>query len=91
MHAEAMPDEDGVIMAGQLGPRYRTPKQLGQYTQNVYVRIEDFSGRYERAVKCGPTVLVEPSGQFCGDRRYGIEDPEGHRWYFAQGIAATVS
>ena len=29
-------------------------------------------------------LVVFPTDTFYGARRYGAEDPEGHRWYFAQ-------
>jgi hypothetical protein len=41
---------------------------------------------FERAVYAGAVVLEKPTDQPYGDRRYGVEDPEGHRWYFAQAI-----
>lgn len=91
MHAEMMVDEDGVIMMGQPGAQYRNPKRLGQHTQNVYVRITDLDKHFEQAVKCGATILEKPTDQLYGDRRYGVEDPEGHRWYFAQSIGAAVA
>ncbi len=89
VHAEMMLGEDGIIMMGQPGPQYRNPKHLGQHTQNVYVRIEELDRHFERAVKHGATILEEPTDQPYGDRRYGVEDPEGHRWYFAQSTAAA--
>jgi PhnB protein len=87
MHADMKVGDDGVIMMGQMGPQYRNPKRLGQHTQNVYVRVEELDKHFERAVKAGATVLDKPTNQPYGDRRYGVEDPEGHRWYFAQSIS----
>jgi uncharacterized glyoxalase superfamily protein PhnB len=88
MHAEMSVGEEGVIMMGCPAPPYRNPKHLGQHTQNVYVRVdEDLGKRFDRAVQAGAVVLEEPADQPYGDRRFGVEDPEGHRWYFAQSIA----
>ena len=78
-----------VDLMGHPGPQYRNPKHLGQHTQNVYVRIENLDEHFERAVKCGAIILEKPTDQPYGDRRYGVEDPEGHRWYFAQTTAGT--
>ena len=88
-HAEMILGEDGVILMGHPGPQYRNPKHLGKHTQYVYVRIENLDEHFERAVKCGATILEKPTDQPYGDRRYGVEDPEGHRWYFAQSISRT--
>jgi uncharacterized glyoxalase superfamily protein PhnB len=85
-HAEMTLGEDGLILMGWPGPQYRNPKRLGQATQNLYVRVEDLDKHFERAVQAGAVVLEKPEDQPYGDRRYGVEDPEGHRWYFAQAI-----
>lgn len=89
IHAEMQVGDDGAIMMGQLGPQYRNPKHLGQHTQNVYVRVEELDKHFERAVKVGATVLEKPNDRPYGERRYGVEDPEGHRWYFAQNISGA--
>lgn len=87
VHAEMTLGDDGVILMGCPGPQYRNPKRLGQHTQNLYVRVDDdLDGHFERAVHAGAVVLEKPTDQPYGDRRYGVEDPEGHRWYFAQSI-----
>lgn len=87
-HAEMTFGADGVIMLGGVAPPYRNPKRLGQHTQNVYVRLDEgLDGHFECAVRAGAVVLEAPADQPYGDRRYGVEDPEGHRWYFAQSIA----
>ncbi|MEJ0036033.1 MAG: VOC family protein [Gammaproteobacteria bacterium] len=85
-HAEMALGETGVVMMGWPGPGYRTPKQLGQITHNVYARIDDVDTLFERATKAGATVVERPADQPYGERRCGLEDPEGHRWYFAQPL-----
>jgi PhnB protein len=85
-HAEMMLGETGLLMLGWPGPGYRNPKQLGQVTQNLYVRIDNVDALFERATKAGAAVLERPADQPYGERRCGLEDPEGHRWYFAQPI-----
>ena len=86
-HAE-MEFEGAVIMMGHPGPQYRNPKHLGEATQNLYVRVEDIDRHFERALRAGAVVLERPADQPYGDRRYGVEDPEGHRWYFAQSTSS---
>ena len=85
MHAE-MEHEDGVLMLGCPGPTYRNPKALGQATQSLYVYVDEVDEHFERARAAGAKVLEKPSDQFYGDRRYGVEDPEGHQWYFAEHV-----
>jgi PhnB protein len=77
---------DGVIMLGCPGPDYRSPKRVGHVTQHLYVYVDDVDKHFEHAKGAGATILAEPEDQFYGDRRYGVEDPEGHHWYFAQHV-----
>jgi uncharacterized glyoxalase superfamily protein PhnB len=75
-----------VILMGCPGPQYRNPKRLGGVTQYLYIRVADVDRQFQRAVQAGAVVLEEPADQPYGDRRCGLEDPEGHRWYFASSI-----
>ena len=86
-HAE-MELADGVIMLGCPGPDYQNPKRVGHVTQNlyVYVDVDDVDKHFEHAREAGATILNEPEDQFYGDRRYGVEDREGHHWFFAQHV-----
>ncbi len=84
-HAE-MELADGLIMIGCPGPDYQNPKRLGHVTQNLYVYVDDVDKHFEHAKRAGATILNEPEDQFYGDRRYGVEDREGHHWYFAQHV-----
>ena len=84
-HAE-MELADGVIMLGHPGSDYRSPKRLGNVTQHLYVYVDDVDKHFEHARGAGATILAEPEDQFYGDRRYGVEDIEGHHWYFAQHV-----
>jgi PhnB protein len=84
-HAE-MTLDDGLIMLGHPGPDYQSPKRLGHATQLVHVYVEDVDGHYERAREAGATIHAEPEDQAYGDRRYDAEDPEGHRWSFAEHV-----
>ena len=84
-HAE-MELGDGVVMLGDPGPGYRSPKRLGQSTHLVHAYVEDVDAHCARARKAGATILAEPEDQAYGDRRYDAEDPEGHRWSFAQHV-----
>ena len=76
-------------MLGSPGPDFKGPRALGHVTQNLYVDVDDVDKHYARAVAAGATIIEEPKDTFYGARRYGAEDLEGHRWYFAQDLAAT--
>ncbi|MEJ1964609.1 MAG: VOC family protein [Gammaproteobacteria bacterium] len=89
VHAEMSLADDGLVLMGWPGPQYRNPKRLGQATQSLYVRVDDVDVLFQRAVELGAVVLEKPADQAYGDRRCGLEDPEGHRWYFAQTLART--
>jgi len=79
------------IMMGYPGPKYKNPKRLGQATQNLYVNVLDVDKHFARAKKAGAKILEEPQDTFYGQRRYGVEDPEGHQWYFAHDIKGSGS
>jgi PhnB protein len=74
------------IFMGHPGPEYKSPKRLGQGTQQVHVYVDDVDEHFERAREAGATIVSEPKDQAYGDRRYDAEDPEGHLWSFAQPV-----
>ena len=84
----AMKLGDGVVMMGGPGGKYRSPKRLGQATQSLYVMVDDADKHFARARKAGGKILEEPQDTEYGHRRYGMEDPEGHQWYFAHELKA---
>jgi PhnB protein len=84
-HAE-MTLEEGVIMMGDPGPDYRSPKELGALTAQVHVYVDDVDAHYERAKAAGATIVSEPQDQAYGDRRYDAKDLEGQLWSFAQRV-----
>jgi uncharacterized glyoxalase superfamily protein PhnB len=89
-HVEMTVEDDGVVMMGSPGAGYLNPKHLGRYTQNLYVRVPDLDQHFARAVAAGAVVIEQPADQPYGDRRYAVEDPEGHRWYFAASCAPAI-
>jgi uncharacterized glyoxalase superfamily protein PhnB len=80
---------EAALMLGSPGPDFKGPRALGHATQNLYVDVDDVDAHYARAVEAGARIIEEPKDTFYGARRYGVEDLEGHRWYFAQDLAAT--
>lgn len=76
-----------LLMFGSPGPDFKGPRAIGHWTANLYVDVDDVATHYARAVKAGATIIEEPKDTPYGARRYGAEDLEGHRWYFAQALA----
>jgi uncharacterized glyoxalase superfamily protein PhnB len=84
-HAE-MEFQGERIFMGHPGPEYKSPKRLGQGTQQVHVYVDDVDEHFARAKDAGAVIIAEPTDQEYGDRRYDAEDLEGHRWSFAQHV-----
>ena len=70
----------------KFGPTYQNPRRLGHVTQNLYVTVKGVDKRFARAKNAGAKVLEEPLNTPYGHRRCGVEDPEGHQWFFAEPI-----
>ena len=102
-HGARMPAPDGrtshatmklgsaLIMMGRPPAGYRNPKRLGQTTQSLYINVTGVDRHFERAQKAGAHILEAPADTEYGHRRYGVTDPEGHEWYFAQVIRRRKS
>ena len=82
----AMKLGDGIVMMGEPGGKYKNPRRLGEATQSLYVMVDDADKHFTRAKKSGGKILEEPADTEYGHRRCGIEDPEGHQWYFAHEL-----
>ena len=77
---------DQIIMLGEPGSHYESPKKRGGATAGVHVYVDDVDAHYERAKAAGAEIQMEPTDQPYGDRRYDANDPEGHNWFFAQRL-----
>jgi uncharacterized glyoxalase superfamily protein PhnB len=82
--------QGGLVLLGRPGGSYRNPMRLGQTTQNLYVYVDALEPHFERAKRAGAKLLTSIEDTFYGDRRYGVEDLEGHHWYFAQKVKAIA-
>ena len=72
---------DAVLMLGSAMPPQNAPKKA---CLSVYVK--DCDATYKAALSAGGRSIQEPADQFYGDRNYAVDDPEGHRWYFAEHV-----
>lgn len=94
-HAE-MEVGEGLIMLATPTPAYRGPKrhretcvaarewsEVPWVIDGVLVQVDDVDAHFDRAKRAGAAILSEPEGE-PSERRYRVEDLEGHRWYFTQ-------
>ena len=86
MHAEMQVEDSVVMLSPTAGSEvWRSPRSLaGSVTQTLYIYVDDVDAHFARARSAGAEVIAEPEDMFWGDRTYVAEDPEGHRWTFAQ-------
>jgi PhnB protein len=86
MHAELLIGEDGLVMLGQAGEGFSSPRTLGVYPPSmVHVYVDDVDGLHARARDAGAEV-TELEMSPAGDRRFTATDPEGHVWVFAERV-----
>ena len=63
-----------------------SPARAGFCTQMLTVFVEDVDAHFARARSAGAKIVEEVNETFYGERQYGVEDLEGHRWIFAQHV-----
>ena len=86
----------GAVMLGKPGNSYVNPKRLREESaaaarmyevpwvvDGVWVQVEDLDAHFARAREAGATLLSDLEDGHDG-RLYRAEDPEGHRWMFAE-------
>ena len=88
MHAEMQVLDSAIMMSPtSAGEQWKSPQSLGgSVTQGLYVFVDDVDAHCKRARAAGAKVASDPEDMFWGDRTYVAEDPEGHRWTFAQHV-----
>jgi uncharacterized glyoxalase superfamily protein PhnB len=72
------------IMVAMARPGRTSPAELGGMTQMLTIFVDDVDGHYARAKAAGAKIVEELHETEYGERQYGVEDPEGHRWLFAR-------
>jgi uncharacterized glyoxalase superfamily protein PhnB len=87
LHTELVLGDDGLVMVGQAGEGFSSPRSLGVYPASmVHVYVNGVDALHERAKAAGADVTeleVSPAG----DRRFTATDPEGQVWVFAERVA----
>jgi len=68
------------------GPRQgrQSPATLGQGTQMLTVMVTNVDAHYRKTKEEGATIWEELNETVYGERQYGVEDLDGHRWLFSQ-------
>jgi PhnB protein len=86
-HAELRLGDDSVML-GYPGENYKSPRNADHRSALVHVYVDDVDSHFERAKAAGAEIVMEPTDQEYGDRRYDALDLEGQFWSFATPIAA---
>jgi uncharacterized glyoxalase superfamily protein PhnB len=77
------------IASAEGGPDYRSPKRADHYNALVHVYVDDVDAHFEQAKAAGAEIVMKPTDQEYGDRRYDAKDPEGNFWSFAKRGSPT--
>ena len=85
-HTELLLGGDGLVMLGQAGEGFSSPKTLGVHPPSlVHVYVDGVDALHKRAREAGAEVTdLELSP--IGDRRFTATDPEGQVWVFAERV-----
>ena len=75
---------DAYIMLTGPRPGIDSPAQLGYGTQTLTVIVADVDAHFRRAKRGGARVWEELHETVYGEKQYGVEDVEGHRWLFSE-------
>jgi PhnB protein len=86
-HSELVLGGDALVMVGQAGESFKSPRTLGVFpSAMVHLYVDDVDALHARARAAGadvPDLELSPAG----DRRFTAEDPEGQVWVFAQRVS----
>jgi len=72
------------IMVKAAQPGAASPAQLGYGTQSLTVFVDNVDAHYQRTKSAGAKITEELHETCYGERQYGVEDLDGHRWLFSQ-------
>lgn len=71
-----------IMMDGPKGGS--SPAQLGYGTQMLTVFVDDVDAHFARAKREGARIVEDLNETIYGERQYGVEDLDGHKWLFSQ-------
>jgi uncharacterized glyoxalase superfamily protein PhnB len=58
----------------------------GAQTASLTVFVDDVDAHFRQAKAAGAKIVEELHDVMYGERQYGVEDLEGHRWLFSQHV-----
>jgi uncharacterized glyoxalase superfamily protein PhnB len=86
-HNELLLGEDGLVMLGQAGESFSSPRTLDIFPPSmIHIYVDDVEAMHARAKATGADVS-ELELSPAGDRRFTATDPEGQVWVLAQRVA----
>ena len=91
-HAELGYQDNVLMLASAYEGFGESPLRLPAIHGQVYCFVDDVEAHCARARAAGAKIVTEPATKDYGsewgiDRSYQAEDPEGHRWWFAQRMS----
>lgn len=81
-----------MVSSADKAKRHASPRSVGGVnTQSIFIYVDDVDAHCARARAAGAKIFKEPTDMDYGaehwaDRGYGVEDPEGHLFWFAHRI-----
>lgn len=87
LHGELMIG-DSVVMIAEENEQCGSvsPSTLKNTPVSLHLYFPDVDQAFQKAVKAGAKVMLEPTEMFWGDRFAVVEDPDGHRWSLATHV-----
>ena len=88
LHAELDVGDGSQVFVGQ--PRAATagrPSWARRASSTCSI-ASDADGHAARAREAGGRIIEEPNDTAYGQRRYGVEDPQGHHWFFGAPLGS---
>ena len=72
------------VMLSGPRPGHETQATLGCGTQMLTVIVPNVDAHYQKAKREGAKIWEDLHETVYGERQYGVEDLDGHRWLFSQ-------
>jgi len=78
--------DNAYIMVRSARPGDATAKPGAEQTALLTVFVEDVDAHFRQAKAAGARIVEELHEVMYGEKQYGVEDLEGHRWLFSQHL-----
>lgn len=83
-HAEIQIGAARIMLADEFPEiGVQSPQSIGGTPVGIHIYVADVDALTSRASAAGATVQRPVADQFYGDRTVTLQDPFGHRWFFA--------